>query len=395
MTTNQYIESILKALREVLPDSGKNIGLHEPEFSGNEWSYVKECLDTGWVSSVGSYVDRFERMMEEFTGANHAIAVVNGTAALHLCLRLLDVRQGDEVIIPTLTFVATANAVAYCNATPHFADVSESTLGIDPEKLRNYLRDTTLISGDECFNRRTGARIPAIIPMHTFGHPVEVDAILDVCQEFHISLIEDAAESLGSYYKGIHTGRFGKLAALSFNGNKIVTTGGGGAILTDDPALGKLAKHLSTTARVPHRWSFLHDCVGFNYRMPNLNAALGCAQFEQLPEHIARKRSLAAAYLEAFRSIEDVRFFVEPANCQSNYWLNTLVLSLDRLDTRDAILELTNSSGIQTRPAWSLMHKQKMFQDCPRTDLTTAERLERQIISIPSSASLGIRFSHA
>ena len=389
MTDTEYIDSIVAALRGIVPVSSSAGGMHQPEFGGNEWNYVKECLDTGWVSSVGAYVDRFERMLKAFTGATHAVAVVNGTAALHLCLQLIGVRPGDEVIMPTLTFIATANAVAYCGATPHFADSGEATLGLDPAKLATYLRATMRVSAGECINRQTGARVSAVVPMHTFGHPVDLDPLVAVCEEFHIPLVEDAAESLGSYYKGRHTGRFGKLAALSFNGNKVITTGGGGAVLTDDPALGRLAKHLSTTAREPHRWSFNNDQVGYNYRLPNLNAALGCAQLEQLPGFLVRKRALAEAYVKAFDSMTEVRVFHEPPESHSNYWLNAIILNAARAHTRDAILERTNGAGIATRPAWTLMHKLAMFRDCQKMDLSTAERLEAQIINIPSSAVLG------
>jgi len=383
----QFIDSVVTRLRSVLPPGRLN-GMHEPEFAGNEWRYVKECLDTGWVSSAGSYVDRFERMLEEVTGVAHAVAVVNGTAALHLCLQLVGVRAGEEVIVPTLTFIGTANAVVYCGALPHLADSTETTLGIDPAKLAQHLRESAQVRDGQCYNRRTGARIAAMVPMHTFGHPVEVEQLLGVCEEFRIPLVEDAAESLGSYYRGRHTGQFGRVAALSFNGNKIVTTGGGGAVLSNDPALGKLAKHLSTTAREPHRWSFLHDQVGYNYRLPNLNAALGCAQLERLPDFIGRKRALADAYCKAFEGMQEARVFREPRECSSNYWLNAVILDPARAHTRDSILDRTNGDGIPTRPAWTLMHRLPMFAACPRMDLATAESLEQRIVNLPSSACL-------
>jgi len=381
-------KTVLESLRRVLPDPKKYYGLHEPVFAGNEWEYVKECLDTGWVSSVGKFVDRFENHLAEFTGAKYAVAVVNGTAALHICLKLAGVRAGDEVLMPALTFVATANAVIYCGAVPHFADSEERTLGLDPSKLDDYLYKIGEIREKECFNRITGRRIRAVVPMHTFGHPADLDVLAQVCERFSIVMIEDAAESLGSYYKGIHTGNRGLLSALSFNGNKTVTTGGGGAILTNDEALAKKAKHLTTTAKIPHQWEYVHDEVGYNYRLPNINAALGCAQLEQLPGFLKKKRTLAETYRRTFENAEGVRFFTEPDFARSNYWLNVILLDTGQTDCRDEVLNLTNSSGIMTRPVWRLMHRLEMFKDCPRTDLTVAESLERRLINIPSGSNL-------
>lgn len=383
------IETVVAALRSVLPPGNSFVPLHEPSFRGNEWTYVKECLDTGWVSSVGKFVDRFEEELAAYTGVKKAIAVVNGTAALHICLLLAGVRAGDEVLIPALTFIATANAVSYCNAFPHFIDCEESTLGVNPHKLSSYLEAIAELRDDGCYNRQTGRRIKAAVPMHTFGHPVDLDPLFDVCQKFRLELLEDAAESLGSFYKGRHTGQWGRLSALSFNGNKTITTGGGGAILTDDEELGRFAKHVTTTAKTPHRWEFQHDMVGYNYRMPNINAALGCAQLEQLPDFLIMKRNLASRYGEIFASIPGVRFFSEPDNCQSNYWLNALVLEKACAGQRDALLAATNDVGIMTRPAWTLMHKLPMFANCPRMDLAVAESLEQRLINIPSSVNLG------
>jgi perosamine synthetase len=291
------VQAVLEATRRVVPARAGSVALHEPEFRGNEWAYLRECLDTGWVSSVGKFVDRFEAMLVEATGAKHAIAVVNGTAALHACLLLAGVQRHDEVLIPTLTFIATANAVSYIGAVPHFVDSTTRTLGVDAEKLEAHLRAIAEVRDGACRNRATDAVIRALVPMHTFGHPADLDELAALCERWKLVLVEDAAESLGSRYKGRHTGTVGRVAALSFNGNKPVTTGGGGAILTDDPALAKRAKHLTTTARVAHRWSFLHDEVGYNYRLPNLNAALGCAQLERFPDILARKRLLAARYI--------------------------------------------------------------------------------------------------
>jgi perosamine synthetase len=388
MTPSPLKDTVLAALRQVLPDAGP-VALHEPCFAGNEWPYVKECLDTGWVSSVGAYVDRFEADLAAYTGVRRAVAVVNGTAALHVCLLLCGVEPGDEVLLPALTFVATANAVAYCGAVPHFVDSEERTLGLDPHKLGDYLDDVAEVRSGVCFNRRSGRRIRAVVPMHTFGHPVDLDPLAEVCARFHIALIEDAAESLGSFYKGRHTGNLGRVSALSFNGNKVITTGGGGAILTNDEELGRLAKHLTTTAKVPHRWAFNHDAVGYNYRMPNLNAALGCAQLEQLPEFLAQKRRLAERYADALADVSGIRLVREPDFASSNYWLNVLLIDEAHATERDDILAVTNDNGIMTRPAWTLMHRLPMFATAPSMDLNVAESLERRLINIPSSSVLG------
>ena len=285
--------------------------LHEPSFGGNEWSYVKECLDSTFVSSVGKFVDRFEDDLARFTGAKYAVAVVNGTAALHIAMRMVGVVAGDEVLVPALTFVATANAVTYCGATPHFVDCEESTLGMDASALRDYLGSIARISEGACINRSTGRIIRAVVPMHAFGNPLDIEVLMEVAREFHLTVIEDAAESLGSYVAGRHTGTFGTIGTLSFNGNKTVTTGGGGALITDDSGLAKLAKHLTTTAKMPHRWEYFHDQIGFNYRMPNINAALGCAQLEQLPGFLDSKRRLFERYKSAFAHIPEVRLVEE------------------------------------------------------------------------------------
>jgi len=385
------MSAVLDSLRRVLPEQDGLIPLHEPKFSGNEWKYVKDCLDSTYVSSVGQYVDRFEEELKKYTGVKHAVAVVNGTAALHICLKIVGVERGDEVLVPTLTFVATANAVSYCGATPHFIDSDQSTLGIDPQKLDTYLKDISEIRTEGCFNKKTGHRIKAVMPMHTFGHPVDIDPLIEVCDRYKLELVEDAAESLGSFYKGRHTGSWGKASALSFNGNKVITTGGGGAILTNDDQLGKLAKHLTTTAKVSHKWLFIHDQVGFNYRMPNINAALGCAQLEALPDAIKNKRKLAEKYKQTFIGVKGIEFFVESSFAQSNYWLNALILNEKFSGQRDSLLELTNAHGIMTRPAWTLMHQLDMYESCPRMDdLTAAESLEKCLINIPSSAKLGL-----
>lgn len=377
---------VVQALRSVVgPDP---VALHEPTFEGNEWLYLKECLDSTYVSSVGKFVDRFEDEVAKYTGAKYAISVVNGTAALQIALKLVGVTNGDEVLIPALTFVATANAVTYCNATPHFVDSEEHTLGIDAAKLREYLTSNTFQQSGHCINKNTGNVIRALVPMHTFGHPSDIESLLSVAQDFNIALVEDAAESLGSYYNGKHTGTSGLLGTLSFNGNKTITTGGGGAILTNNVDLARRAKHLTTTAKLPHAWEFLHDEIGYNYRMPNINAALGCAQLEQLPDKLESKRNLFKKYQNAFANVQGVRLFSEPKNCQSNYWLQTLLLDESRAAKRDLVLEATNNAGIMTRPAWELMSKLEPFNDSPSADLSTAQSLSRRIINIPSSPGL-------
>lgn len=383
------IDAIIAAIRSVLPKDKEKVALHEPFFNGNEWKYVKDCLDTGWVSSVGKYVDRFEQMLVEYTGVKYAVATVNGTAALHIALKLVGIETDDEVLVPTLTFVATANAVMYCNAIPHFIDSEERTLGVDPIKLDHYLSEIAEVKEDACYNKITGNRIKAVIAMHTFGHPVDLDPLISVCEKYKLELIEDAAESIGSFYKGKHTGNFGKIATLSFNGNKVVTTGGGGAILTNDPSLAKLAKHLTTTAKVPHPWEYDHDQVGYNYRLPNLNAALGCAQLEQLPSFIGRKRALANRYAEVFNNINGIKFKREQSFAKSNYWLNALLLDSDYEDRRDHLLQALNDAGFGSRPLWKPMHTLPMYQACPRMDLSVAESLNRRVINIPSGVQLG------
>jgi len=378
---------VTEAIRSVI-GSGPKV-LHEPTFSGNEWDYLKECLDSTFVSSVGKFVDRFEHDLAQYTGAKYVVATVNGTAALHIALKLAGVIQNDEVLIPALTFVATANAVAYCNAVPHFVDSEESTLGIDVAKLRRYLVDITRIVDGQCVNTLTGGIIRAVVPMHTFGHPVDIDGLIDLASEFKLVLLEDAAESLGSTYKGKHTGTFGKLGVLSFNGNKTITTGGGGAILTNDPELARRAKHLTTTAKLPHAWEYRHDEVGYNYRMPNINAALGCAQLEQLPQLLKSKRDLFLRYQGAFNKVNGVQLVSELNWCSSNYWLQTIILDADNSRHRDVVLEVTNDAGFMTRPAWVLMDELTQFSKMPSMDLNGARSLYERVINIPSSAYLG------
>jgi aminotransferase in exopolysaccharide biosynthesis len=379
-------DQVVAAIRAVL-GPGPAV-LHEPGFTGNEWRYLKECLDSTFVSSVGKFVDRFELDLAKFTGTKHAVAVVNGTAALHITLKLVGVQANDEVLIPALTFVATANAVTYCGATPHFVDSEARTLGVDAAKLRDYLASHTEQRAGQCVNRASGQVIRALVPMHTFGHPVDLDGLLALARDFNIALVEDAAESLGSTYHGQHTGTFGLLGTLSFNGNKTITTGGGGAILTNDAALARHAKHLTTTAKLPHAWEYRHDEIGYNYRLPNLNAALGCAQLEQLPAMLAAKRELFARYQTAFATVQGVKLMAEPEQCQSNYWLQTLLLDVDQVGQRDLVLAATNAATYMTRPAWILMYDLAPFKDCPRMDLATAQSLSQRLINIPSSSGL-------
>lgn len=364
------------------------VALHEPRFAGNEWAYIKECLDTTFVSSVGKFVDRFESDIAAYTGAGYAVAVANGTAALQVAFIVVGVKPGDEVLVPALTFVATTAAVVHCGAVPHFMDSEERTFGVSPKKLREYLERTTIQRAGHCVNKATGRIIRAVVPMHTFGHPTDIEAIGQIAEEFNLILVEDAAESLGSTVHGRHTGTFGLLGTLSFNGNKTITTGGGGAIITNDRALARRAKHLTTTAKVPHRWEYTHDEVGFNYRMPNINAALGCAQLEQLPGFLVSKRTLFERYREAFAGVARTRIAAEPEGCRSNYWLQTLVLDESAANKRDEILAATNDAGLMTRPIWTLMHKLKPYEDSPRMDLSVSESLERRVINVPSSPHL-------
>lgn len=384
-------KTIVDAVRRAVGTPNGMLGLHEPVFAGNEIAYLEECIKSTFVSSVGPFVDRFERMLEEVTGAKRAVAVVNGTAALHACFRLAGVEPGDEVISPALTFIATTNAIAYCGAIPHFVDSSLETLGMDARALAVRLDAVAQKTAAGTINRETGRRIAAIAPMHTFGHPVDLDAIAALANDWNIALVEDAAESLGSTYKGHPVGSQARLAALSFNGNKIVTTGGGGAILTNDEELGRRAKHLTTTAKLPHKWAFIHDEVGFNYRLPNLNAALGCAQLEQLDGFLASKRKLAAVYERAFAHTPGVRFSREPKDTTSNYWLNAILLDEAHASRRDEVLAALNDAGFGARPAWTLMHNLPMFAQNPRGDLSAAESIERRLINLPSSASIRAR----
>ena len=381
-------DSFVQTLQEVLGHPKNFVPLHEPYFGGEESALVADCITSGWVSSVGKYVDQFEEDLARFCGVKRAIAVVNGTAALHVCLILAGVNPGDEVIMPSLTFVASANAVNMTGAHPHFVDVELTTLGVDPDKLEEYFQSIAERKSDGVYNKRTGRKISAVMPMHALGHPVRLDELMAVCESWGIPIVEDAAESLGSYYKGKHTGGFGIASAVSFNGNKIMTTGGGGAILTNDEKLADQAKHLTTTAKVPHAWDFVHDKRGFNYRMPNLNAALGVAQLKQLPDFLVAKRNLAMAYQEALADCNGVRWIDEPVDCQSNFWLCSVELDITQRGEMDLFLTASNGAGLMTRPLWKPMHQLDIYSDCERCDLFNTEELSRSVISVPSGVAL-------
>ncbi len=382
------VQQFVDALEKVVGAAPRPVVLHEPEFGDNEQRYVADCITSGWVSSAGKYLDQFEARIAEFTGARHAIVVSSGTAALHAALLIAGVTPGDEVLIPALTFVASANSAVHCGAVPHFIDSADDTLGVCPDALDAYLRDALEPAGDGFRNRKTGRRVAAIVPMHTFGHPVRMERLIEVAGRYKITVVEDAAESLGSSIHGRHTGTFGVMGTLSFNGNKIVTTGGGGAILTDDAKLAEALRKLTTTAKRPHRWEFIHDQVSYNYRMPNLNAALGCAQFDKLPRMLEQKRLLANRYIQAFGQFAAGYCVVEPAGTRSNYWLNAFKLALPDRGLRDAMLEASYNAGFHCRPAWELMHRLPMFVDAPRAPLPVAERLADSIINLPSSPKL-------
>ncbi len=395
----QYIIDFIRSLypnRETVP-------LHEPYFGGNEKKYVLDCIESTFVSSVGKYVDRFEEMIKDFTGAKYAIATVNGTSALHIALKLAGVQEGDLVITQPLTFIATCNAISYCGAEPIFVDIDPDTLGMSPDSLASWLQENVELKVERVeeglegldpqpsqlsqpykpYHKINKKRISACVPMHTFGHPCKMDSIMEICKRYHITVVEDAAESIGSYYKGKHTGTFGKLGILSFNGNKTITTGGGGMILTDDDQLGPLAKHLTTTAKKPHPWKFEHNMIGYNYRLPNINAALGCAQMEMLPEILKNKRETAQIYQEFFNSILNIDFIAELKDCISNYWLNAILLK--NQEERDDFLEQANAQKVMCRPAWILMNKLPMFNNCLKGELPISSNIEEQLINIPSS----------
>ncbi len=366
----------------------ERVMLHHPTFAGNEKKYLEECIDTTFVSSVGAFVDRFERDMESYTGARKAVVCVSGTNALHMAMLLAGVERGDEVLTQALTFIATCNAISYLGAYPVFIDVDADTMGMSPAAMERWLEENAeLRDNGECYNRTTGRRIKACVPMHTFGHPVRLDELKALCDKWHIELVEDAAESIGSLYKGRHTGTFGKVGAISFNGNKTITTGGGGMLLFRDEELGKYAKHITTQAKVPHRWEFIHDHIGYNYRMPNINAALGCAQLEQIDGFIASKRQTAQAYIDLFSSEPyGIKFMKEPEGTRSNYWLNAILMP-DK-ESQQEFLEFTNDHGVMTRPVWELMSRLPMFETAQTDGLENSRWLADRIVNIPSGVIL-------
>ena len=400
---NNKYQHIVQFIRQLYNQPEGTIPLHAPVFNGNEKKYLNDCIDSTFVSSVGKYVDKFEEMVAEYTGAKKAIVTVNGTNALHLAMLVAGMQSGDEVITQPLTFIATANAISYAGAHPVFIDVEKDTMGLSPEALKQWLNDSTIkrlnktTNQQETINKTTKRKISACVPMHTFGHPCRIDEIVDICNEYNIPVIEDAAESLGSFYKQQHTGTYGKLGILSFNGNKTLTTGGGGMILTNDEELGNHIKHLTTQAKVKHPWEYIHDHIGYNYRMPNINAALGVAQMEQIEEIIQNKRQTANKYAEFFSTNQrfnnstvkqqinnsTIQHINEPTNSRSNYWLNAILL--DSRKERDKFLQYTNENGIMTRPIWRLMNKLEMFKDAQTGNLENAEWLAEKVVNLPSS----------
>ena len=376
---------IVSFIRSVYRQENEFIPLHSPVFVGNEKKYLEDCIDSTYVSSVGKYVDQFENEIARYTGSVKAVACVNGTNALFLALKLSGVNQGDEVITQPLTFIATANAISYCGSEPVFLDVDADTLGLSPERLAEWLKTNAIKDSKTAINKKTGRRIAACVPVHTFGHPARIDQIVEVCTKYSIPVVEDAAESLGSLYLGKHTGTFGKIGVLSFNGNKVITTGGGGMLLFSDSKTAEYAKHLTTQARIPHPWEFVHDAIGYNYRMPNINAALGLAQLEKMDAYLSSKREIAGLYKDFF-SKTDISFIQEPLKAASNYWLNSILFK--NQEDRDGFLKYSNDQKVMTRPCWQLMNKLSMFKHCQTDDLIIAQGLSERLVNIPSSVRL-------
>jgi perosamine synthetase len=381
---DMLFEKTVKFIRE-LYSTDEIIPLHQPVFIGNEKEYLNQCIDTGYVSSVGEFVTRFEKELAHYCGSRFAVATSNGTSALHIALKLAGVGEDDEVITQPLTFIATINAISYCGARPVFLDVDRNTLGLSPDNVRNFLDSgCTKKENGVIINKSSGKRIAACLPMHTFGHPVRIDKLSEICGKYGIPLVEDSAESIGSYFRDQHTGTFGKLGVLSFNGNKIITAGGGGAILTDDETLAIRAKHLTTQAKIQHPWAFIHDEIGYNYRMPNVNAALCLAQLETIEIFIEAKRKLAGLY-SSFFGVPPFEFISEPPETRSNYWLNSVLLGNEA--QRDEFLNYTNSRGIKTRPAWTLVTRLDMYKNCYSDDLKNAGYIADRLVNLPSSYS--------
>ena len=391
MNNSTFAEKIVECLKEVWRDTADSkIPLHRPLFNGNEENYVSNCISSTFVSSVGTYVDEFEKGLQQYTNAKYAIATVNGTSALHICLLLAGVKPQDEVIIPSVSFIATANAVSYVGAIPHFVDSNIDSMGIDPHSLDLWMQKISILTPNGYINKATGRRLKAIVPVHIFGHPCQLNELKTIANKYKLALVEDAAEGLGSFYMNEHVGNSGLISALSFNGNKIITTGGGGCILTNNKEIADAAKHLTTTAKLRDSRNFVHDQIGYNYRMPNLNAAIGCAQLEQLDDFIDSKRLLYCKYKRAFSwMIENnyLQLMSEPFGCKSNYWLQTLILSNDNEQLRDDIILAAEASGFMARPLWRPLHQQPPYAHCPRSPLPIAESLAQRIINIPSSAT--------
>ena len=375
------IPETIAFIRDLYGEKEAFIPLHAPTFAGNEKKYLEECIDTTFVSSVGKFVDLFEQKIAEYTAAKYAVVCVNGTNALHIALKLSGVEEGDMVITQPLTFIATTNAIVYAGAVPAFVDVDKDTMGLSPTSLERFLQDNAQLRNGTCYHKQTGRRIKACLPMHTFGHACRIEEILAICEHYHIAVVEDAAEAMGSYYKDKHLGTFAPIGAISFNGNKTITTGGGGMILTNDETIAQRAKHLTTQAKLPHAWEFVHDEIGYNYRMPNINAALGVAQLEQLDGFLANKRATAEAY-KAYFEKQGIAFFAERENEKCNYWLNAIILK-DK-EERNAFLTEANAQGVMCRPIWQLMNRLPMFVNCERGDLSNAEWLEARVVNIPS-----------
>ena len=375
------IPETIAFIRDLYGEKDAFIPLHAPTFAGNEKKYLEECIDTTFVSSVGKFVDLFEQKVAEYTAAKYAVVCVNGTNALHIALKLSGVEEGDMVITQPLTFIATTNAIVYAGAVPAFVDVDKDTMGLSPTSLERFLQDNAQLRNGTCYHKQTGRRIKACLPMHTFGHACRIEEIIAICEHYHIAVVEDAAEAMGSYYKGKHLGTFAPIGAISFNGNKTITTGGGGMILTNDENIAHRAKHLTTQAKLPHAWEFVHDEIGYNYRMPNINAALGVAQLEQLDGFLVNKRATAEAY-KAYFEKQGIAFFAERENEKCNYWLNAIILK-DK-EERNAFLTEANAQGVMSRPIWQLMNRLPMFANSERGDLSNAEWLEARVVNIPS-----------
>lgn len=380
-------KDLIDSLRQVY-HGREEFFLHEPIVGVSEEAFISSCLKEGWISSASAWGRKFENAICSFTSSKHSIVTVNGTSALHCALLAVGINPGDEVIVPAISFIATANAVSYTGATPHFVDSEDITLGIDPIKLDKYLSQETLPHKDGVLNKKTNKIIKALILVHTFGHPAQIDEIFKICEKYKLIFIEDAAESLGSFYKNKHTGCFSRVSILSFNGNKIVTTGGGGAVLTQDQLLADQIRHLSTTAKVAHPWEYSHDQIGFNYRMPGINAAMGCAQMQKLNEFILKKRELARMVMSALKNHSAVKLITEPQNTRSNYWLITVKLNTNSLEERNSILKILHDEKIYARPIWNLIPNLPMYKNCPRMNLDTALDLEKKVVNLPSSAFL-------